>query len=652
MFKAFVVSSVCLFSSQLVFANQSTPGNLFDLSLQELLNIEVSVASASSESVIQTPAIVSRFSRREMENMGISNLRELFNFVPGVIVQDSLTGIASVQIRGVDETFNQKVLFLLNGVPYHQPSHSFIPMEGVPWEAISHIEVIRGPGSVFHGTQASGGVFNVVTLDHQSANTASLKLGYHSLKEGSAFLKHQFSEQHGITIAAEYRDEGTDSVLYEQVFPDVGLVTDTVDRFLDRESVLLTYQNQSFSAMVQKFNDTTVGINDAFTDQNTLQPFVVESTGELIHIKNDWENSQSRLTLYADYNYYTFDLYLNNLFADGVGALATKDGNGRDDNRWRAGVEYVNAISANLDFAAGLEFEKRSVGAYRLYAQSNTQVPLTTLFPQSSVNESSLYAQLTYTFNNWRLFLGGRNTDNENNGNKFNPRYAVVYKMDEYQSIKAVYSSGFNSPNPTQTDIFLPGNVIGTKNLNAEVVKSYDFAYSYAKDGVLFVANVYRMKAEDFIIRRFSQELASVTFFNAGNYVRRGAELDFQKNVESGKLYANLAYQADGNRLVDDDLDAYRVPRVTLSAGASKNVIDKQSIGGELSYIGERNGLKGYGIVNLNYRMNLGHYEWFVYLRNVFDAKIVNPNNSAQRSTLVALGEQGRNLQVGVRVGF
>ena len=54
----------------------------------------------------------------------------MFNFIPGVIVQDSLGGWAIVQIRGIDEVFNQKVLFLLDGVPYHQPSHSLIPMEG------------------------------------------------------------------------------------------------------------------------------------------------------------------------------------------------------------------------------------------------------------------------------------------------------------------------------------------------------------------------------------------------------------------------------------------------------------------------------------------------------------------------------------------
>ena len=55
--------------------------SLFDLSLKDLLNVSVSVASTRSEEVIKTPAIVSRYNRIDLEKMGVSTLREMFNFI-------------------------------------------------------------------------------------------------------------------------------------------------------------------------------------------------------------------------------------------------------------------------------------------------------------------------------------------------------------------------------------------------------------------------------------------------------------------------------------------------------------------------------------------------------------------------------------------
>jgi outer membrane receptor for ferrienterochelin and colicin len=205
-FFVIVFNVFVLFMSPISFSNESQ--SLFDLSLEVLLNVTVSVASPRQENVIETPAIVSKYTRSDMEAMGLTNLKEMFNFIPGVVVQSSLTGFASVQIRGIDEAFNQKVLFLLDGIPYHQPSHSMIPIEGIPWESILHVEVIRGPGAVFHGTQASGGVFNVVTKNSLDVNSAQISLGKNELVEGHLYLNTQLNNGALVSFASEIREEG------------------------------------------------------------------------------------------------------------------------------------------------------------------------------------------------------------------------------------------------------------------------------------------------------------------------------------------------------------------------------------------------------------------------------------------------------------
>jgi len=628
---------------------------LLDLTLEELLKVEVSIASTESENVIETPAIVSRYNRIDLEKMGISTLREMFNFIPGVIVQDSLPGFASVQIRGIDETFNQKVLFLLDGIPYHNASHSLIPMEGIPWESISHVEVIRGPGAVFYGSQATGGVFNIITRTDTDESSASIKVGSNRLYEGSGYYNIELSDKSKIYMAAEYRTEDGYTATYNEIFQDVGLVTDDVERYLERQSGLLRYINDDFILQLQAFSDRTIGINDSYANENTLQPFISDSKGHLIHIENSWVTDNSRTTIFSDYNYYTFEFHIKNLFAPGVDALATKDNNGKDDYRFRLGGRLNYDISEMLGLVVGVEHETRSTDDYRFYFKDKPDTPLVTLLENDKVDELSAYSQLDYSYQDWRFLLGGRFTDNEISGNKITPRAAVVYMIDDNQSIKALYSSGFNSPNQSQTNLNSSNEtatIIGNDSLTAEVVKTTDLAYSYSKSNTLFVANIYYLEAEDFIIRRFINSSKTISFYNESNFNRIGAEIDFQMATETSKFFVNFAYQKQGNKRIDDDISAFNTPRTTLSIGASTEIGKVHSIGGDVSYIGARHNLDSYSVVNINYTAQLSKFDIFAVIRNVFDEEILNPDNTTQSSDLVAYGEKGVNVQLGVRVHF
>lgn len=648
----FLIASLILGFLPCASAQNEESHQLFDLTLEELLNITISIASTKPETVVETPAIVSRYNRIDLEKMGITTLREMFNFIPGVIVQDSMPGFASVQIRGIDEAFNQKVLFLLDGVPYHQPSHSLIPMEGIPWESISHVEVIRGPGAVFYGTQASAGVFNVITRKDVGKSSASLKIGTNALKEGSAYFNKNLSNDSAIYIAAEYRSEDGYTATYNETFPSIGLVTDKVERYLERQSGLIRYTNNEFSLLLQAFSDATVGINDGVTAESILQPFTLKTKGQLIHIENSWSTDNSKTDIFTDYNYYTLEIQIEDIVAPGVALLGRKDNDGKDDYRFRVGGRFAYNMNESLDLVIGLEHETRSIGDYRIYLLDDPSTPLATSLEKGKVDEFSAYAQVDYSLKNWRFLVGGRFTDNELSGQKTTPRAAIVYKIDEYQSIKTLYSTGFNSPNPTQTSIYAPGNVIGNESLTAEVVKTFDIAYSYSKSNVLFVANVYTLEAEDFIERRFSEPVGAVSFFNEGSFKRQGAEIDFQMASSDSTLFINLAYQKEGNKFSHGDPTAFNTPRIAFSIGANTDLWDIHSIGGNISYIGARHNLDGYSIVNINYTARLTNFDLFVVARNIFDEDILNPDNTSQDSDLVAHGEEGVNFQLGVRVHF
>ncbi|RKZ11220.1 hypothetical protein DRQ50_13945, partial [bacterium] len=186
---------------------------LFNMSLAELMEIKVTVSSHRPELILDTPAIISRYDADEMAGMGLRTLRDMLRFIPGVTVQDHLFGQTFISIRGVYEGFNQKVLFLLDDTPYFMPSHSDIPLLGIPFSSISHIEIIRGPGAVYYGTNATGGVIKVVTRGYgqsdQGENNLSLRGGTNSYVNGGGYYDTGQNDWGQLSAAFEVqRDDG------------------------------------------------------------------------------------------------------------------------------------------------------------------------------------------------------------------------------------------------------------------------------------------------------------------------------------------------------------------------------------------------------------------------------------------------------------
>jgi len=87
-------------------------------------------------------------------------------------------------------------------------AHSEIPLLGVPIESISHIEVIRGPGAVYYGSNASAGVINVVTKKSEG-DVIALSVGSNGLANASTYQHYQLDEDVSLSFALEaLRDEG------------------------------------------------------------------------------------------------------------------------------------------------------------------------------------------------------------------------------------------------------------------------------------------------------------------------------------------------------------------------------------------------------------------------------------------------------------
>ena len=135
----------------------------FGAQAQEAVELEKTVVTATkTERLIQdVPASISVITSEEIERKGATSVADLLRDVPGVeIMLNSSPASQRVMIRG---EASQRTLILIDGQKISENKS----MDGAPMlidpNMIERIEVIKGPASVLYGSEAIGGVVNIIT---------------------------------------------------------------------------------------------------------------------------------------------------------------------------------------------------------------------------------------------------------------------------------------------------------------------------------------------------------------------------------------------------------------------------------------------------------------------------------------------------------
>lgn len=139
--------------------------DLTSLSLEDLMEIEVTSVSKRTQSLREIPSAVFVISDEDIRRSGLRTLPEILRMAPGVEVGQIRSNDWAVTIRGFNGQFANKLLILIDGRTVYTPFWA-----GVLWDAqstliedIERIEVIRGPGAAIWGANAVNGVINIIT---------------------------------------------------------------------------------------------------------------------------------------------------------------------------------------------------------------------------------------------------------------------------------------------------------------------------------------------------------------------------------------------------------------------------------------------------------------------------------------------------------
>ncbi len=139
--------------------------DLTELSIEELINLEVMSVSRKEQKLADVAAAISVIRGEDLRRTGVRSLPEALRMVPGMNVSRIDSNKWAVSARGFSDRFGNKLQVLVDGRSVYSPLFS-----GVFWdqqdtfiEDIDRIEVIRGPGAAVWGANAVNGVINVIT---------------------------------------------------------------------------------------------------------------------------------------------------------------------------------------------------------------------------------------------------------------------------------------------------------------------------------------------------------------------------------------------------------------------------------------------------------------------------------------------------------
>lgn len=454
-----VLASVALYSDEDFYDDR-----LRDLSLDELLNIPVVVASRKLEYNFTAPSSVTVFSRRQIKELGVSSVEELLNYVPGFQASRDvfLNQGYRVGARGLITPQNSySILFLIDGQRLNTDlsGGALLSSRFLSTANIKKVEVIRGPGSAMYGTSAFSGVVNIVT-DNES-NEAFLGVGDIGSREVYAKRTLTFSNWDLSGFFRYYSDDGQhyDSSFTEDINPSIFFTQDPKELkemyASARWNDWLTFNLRAAHGKLDDF------VNFQFLSNG--EAYAQFEQNSISMIANAWQTDDFQLDVKVSF-LDAREEQREELGGDlGVYHYASSE--------WQVELDGVYNLSEST-INGGLSFRKASIDEYHFTL--DTDGSKIALGPTDDRNIQAAYLQYhKHLSKKLQLTLGVRTDFYSGTGASTNPRAALVYSKSKNTSFKLLYGEAFRAPNRFQTsDIFL-----GNPSLKSEKIATSELAW-------------------------------------------------------------------------------------------------------------------------------------------------------------------------------
>jgi len=524
--------SIAVASTIPLVANATDEQDLFSLSFEDLLDVQVDIASKTSETLSSVPSTMSVFSRKQIQALGVDNAYEVMNFVPGMQSTrgDWVGAVPKDHARGV-YLDSGNVLVMINGERVNESSFgkASVYMPYIPIEVIEKIEFIRGPGSALYGSNAFLGVMNIVTSKER--NALQLVVGNNGRYGATGQFNTSFSDDTSLFASISYDQKDGES--YPQG------VKDPLEALYLEAGV--DYKKLKLRA---RYNETSLDEFLNLAGYSTQNQHTSDNT--FVGIKYNWVNND-KLKLDSSYSYTKHNISSAGLIAafDDIPDFLLGPAWQTTDSKFETELSYQ--FENQWQLAAGIEYaEAKQVEAgvrTSYYDDESMLVIIDPAYYQQgivTVMDFPEFASLKYTFETYSaygqlkipysdaltLFVGARYDDVKDIDSKFSPRLAAVYVINPEHTVKVQYGESFRTP--VTNELFSNDDVtVGNPSLRSESVKTTELVWHYQTSELQANAVLFYNELNDFINIEPTQSTdALFTFANSFNTQNSGIELD------------------------------------------------------------------------------------------------------------------------------
>jgi outer membrane receptor for ferrienterochelin and colicins len=532
-----------LLLSQVAFADEV---NLLDLDLEQLMEIEIVSSASRYEQKLETaPSSVTIVSRDDIQKFGYRKLSELIQGVRGFYAtNDRSYSYTGVRGFGRPADYDTRVLVLLNGHRLNDSIYSS-SLLGLDFlldiDLVEKVEIVRGPSSSIHGTNAFFGVINVVTRDPVDVGAeVSADVAQFDTYQGRMSYGKKFENGIELLLSATRFDSEGDGHIYFEEFDDPETnngVAENLDGENGYSSFLhLAYENITFETGIvdrYKYGPTaayeTVFNDSSYRTQDTRYFADLQYSNELSH----GITLESRLY----YDWYEYNgKYLNDYAEEGdPEPFFVKNDDFNRGERIGAQVDLLlerfegNKILFGAEVREDYNIDQRNVDVDPFYSYID-RTDDETVF--------ALFAQDDISLNDWiTLHLGMRFDEYDSVGSEYSPRAGLLFFPSDRSTFKLLFGRAFRAPNAFEL-YYSDGDIQKQPEfLDAEEIYTYEVVYERRMNqSTRVVLDGYFYEINGLIDQRIDSEDGLLVYQNTEKIRAYGLEAEIESRFARGWL--------------------------------------------------------------------------------------------------------------------